>query len=614
MLTLTACGKETEKEIGSSLEIEESSFDSSEELISEEITSTNSSEVSIESNEAETFESSAEEASEECSHEMGEWQITLPPSCIIDGEQTRVCTLCGFSEKEVIDILPHEESIVSGTAPTCTENGLSDGKICLLCNTVLEEQTVIEAKGHVYSEEEKVDSTCTEKGYTVYKCTCGESYNGDFALLANHVYEETVISPTCQKDGYTLHKCVSCDKSYKDNYTKGEHEYLSTEVAPSCEKDGYVLHECKVCKTSYKDSTTSKLGHSYVKSVVLPTVSTQGYTKYTCSVCQNSYKENYTDYDYICQGGYAGNSTVLAMGIDVSKWNHKKDSQGNYLPLDWVAIKKSGVDFVILKAGSTVGEDPVFQMNYEDAKAADLDVGAYYYSYALNVEDAKKEAEHFIELIKGKKFEYPLYMDFEDSSQRPIAAKTKTEMIKAFSSTLQNAGYYVGLYTGYYWMNPRFDILETEAVIDMIDIWFAHIDSAESVSVNTVYSWNAEDHLGHPEFGMWQYAHKGVFDFISNEFFDFNYAYKDYPSIIKRLGLNGYTAQESETEYVWVKVKNLNVRSYWDTSVSSNIIDIVHKGDKFEILEKTKEYIKINYKGQTAYISADNEHISFIPI
>ena len=40
-------------------------------------------------------------------------------------------------------------------------------------------------------------------------------------------------------------------------------------------------------------------------------------------------------------------------GIDVSKWNHRKDSQGNYLPLDWKAIKNAGVDFVILKAGST---------------------------------------------------------------------------------------------------------------------------------------------------------------------------------------------------------------------------------------------------------------------
>jgi uncharacterized protein YgiM (DUF1202 family) len=113
---------------------------------------------------------------------------------------------------------------------------------------------------------------------------------------------------------------------------------------------------------------------------------------------------------------------------------------------------------------------------------------------------------------------------------------------------------------------------------------------------------------------MWQYAHKGVFDFIKNENFDFNYAYKDYPSIIKKLGLNGYSGYVPETEYVWVKVKNLNVRSYWDTSVSSNILGIIHKGEKYEIVEKTKEYVKIIYNGNVAFISADIEHVSFTEI
>jgi hypothetical protein len=217
-------------------------------------------------------------------------------------------------------------------------------------------------------------------------------------------------------------------------------------------------------------------------------------------------------------------------------------------------------------------------------------------------------------MIKGKKFEYPLYMDFEDESQRTIPASTKTQMIKSFANTLQKAGYYAGVYTGYYWMNPRFGILEADVVIDMIDLWFAHIDSAESVDVSDTYVWSKENNLGHSEFGMWQYAHKGVFSFMKNQFLDFNYAYKDYPSIIKKLGLNGYSATESTVEYVWVKVSNLNVRSYWDISVSTNILGIIHKGEKYEILEKTNAYIKINYGGKTAYISADPDYISFVPV
>ncbi len=560
------------------------------------------------------FEESSSEISMECIHVFGEWDVVISPSCNSKGEKKRECTICGIEETIYVEAVSHEEKFLDEKLPTCKESGLTSGKICALCNLVLEEQTLISPLGHKYSEEKTILPTCTEKGYTMFLCSCGDSYKDNYTPIIGHKYADTIVSPTCEKEGYTLHKCIYCSSSYEDTYTQGTHEYKSEVVAPTCEKEGYTLYKCTFCGDSYKESITEKTGHNYKETVILPTVEKSGYTKYACDKCKNVYTDNYTSYDSICENAYANNKTVLAMGIDVSKWNHEKDSQGNYLPLDWEAIKKAGVDFVILKAGSSKGADPVFEMNYIGAKEAGLDVGAYYYTYAMNTDDAEKDAQDFISLVKGKKFEYPLYMDFEDDSQKNISPKTKTKMIKSFVSTLQDAGYYSGLYTGYYWMTPRFNILEVEIVVDMLDLWYAHIDSAERVDVDTVYSWNKDDNLGHSEFGMWQYAHNGVFDFIDGEFFDFNYAYKDYPSIIKKLGLNGYSDYISETEYVWVRVRNLNVRSYWDTSVSSNILGMIHKGDKFEILEKTKEYVKINYNGTPAYISGDLEHISYTKV
>lgn len=67
-------------------------------------------------------------------------------------------------------------------------------------------------------------------------------------------------------------------------------------------------------------------------------------------------------------------------GIDVSKW------QG---VIDFDAVSKSGIDFVIIRAGygkETWQKDPYFERNYKNAVLAGLKVGAYWYSYAETIE------------------------------------------------------------------------------------------------------------------------------------------------------------------------------------------------------------------------------------
>lgn len=108
---------------------------------------------------------------------------------------------------------------------------------------------------------------------------------------------------------------------------------------------------------------------------------------------------------------------VFQQGADISKYN------GN---VNMKLAKQNGMDFVILKAGSGYsGEDSKFQQNYRNAKAAGLNVGAYWYSYAMSVEEAKEEAVRFMKILGKKQFEYPVYLDFEDPSQRRIPTKTK---------------------------------------------------------------------------------------------------------------------------------------------------------------------------------------------
>lgn len=209
---------------------------------------------------------------------------------------------------------------------------------------------------------------------------------------------------------------------------------------------------------------------------------------------------------------------VFQQGADLSKFNRNVNMK---------LAKQNGMDFVILKAGSGYsGEDPKFQQNYNNAKAAGLNVGAYWYSYAVNVEEAKEEAVRFMKILGKKQFEYPVYLDFEDPSQRKIPKKTKTDMAIAFMSILEKNGFYTGLYSSGSWINNQF---ERERLKDY-DIWIAHWH----VTNPNCYT---------PDYGMWQFTNKskikGVPD-TGEGGVDMNYSYKNYPKIIKNAKLNNF--------------------------------------------------------------------------
>ncbi len=209
---------------------------------------------------------------------------------------------------------------------------------------------------------------------------------------------------------------------------------------------------------------------------------------------------------------------VFQQGADLSKFNRNVNMK---------LAKQNGMDFVILKAGSGYsGEDPKFQQNYNNAKAAGLNVGAYWYSYAVNVEEAKEEAVRFMKILGKKQFEYPVYLDFEDPSQRKIPKKTKTDMAIAFMSILEKNGFYTGLYSSGSWINNQF---ERERLKDY-DIWIAH--------------WHVTSpNCFTPDYGMWQFTNKskikGVPD-TGEGGVDMNYSYKNYPKIIKNAKLNNF--------------------------------------------------------------------------
>ena len=127
-------------------------------------------------------------------------------------------------------------------------------------------------------------------------------------------------------------------------------------------------------------------------------------------------------------------------GIDVSHW------QGDFNFAN--AKNKEGVEFAIIKAGggdAGLYKDSRFEDNYRKCVECGLPKGAYFYGNAKSVADAKKEAEYFISILSGKKYEYPVFYDVEGKMITDNDRATLTEMVKAFCSTMEAAGYWVGI-------------------------------------------------------------------------------------------------------------------------------------------------------------------------
>ena len=202
-------------------------------------------------------------------------------------------------------------------------------------------------------------------------------------------------------------------------------------------------------------------------------------------------------------------------GIDVS--HH----QGN---VDFAKVKASGIHFAMLRAGygkenPAVQTDRKFHQNYSNALKAGLPCGAYHYSYARSAAEAKQEADFFLSIIKGCQFGYPVAFDLEDSSQANLSRETLTNIAIAFCERVEKAGYYVCLYTNPDWIKNRLDMER----LKQFDLWLAR------------YS----DTPGRDGIGMWQYSSSGKVNGI-NTAVDLDVAYRDYPSIMKKSGLNGY--------------------------------------------------------------------------
>ena len=243
---------------------------------------------------------------------------------------------------------------------------------------------------------------------------------------------------------------------------------------------------------------------------------------------KNGYERGY-------EGGMAGSGEYKAFGLDVSSWQTES--------LNFNRIKNAGYDFVILRAGTTKGKDTCFETYYTNAKAAGLDVGAYYFSYATTVADVKTDMEDFLSYIDGKKFEYPIYFDYETEEQQSLGASAAQSICLAAMDRLAEEGYLVGLYTGK-WFSTQIPI---DTICAKYEIWLAHYPgSGVYGEYDGTYDYTTYGPTYASLYGMYQFT-DSVWLNGSGSYgpYDGDIAYKDYPSIVKTYGFNGYDAEIS---------------------------------------------------------------------
>ena len=285
-------------------------------------------------------------------------------------------------------------------------------------------------------------------------------------------------------------------------------------------------------------------------------------------------------------------------GIDISVW------QGNF---DFKKAISEGIEFVIIRGAYSLNKDRNFENNYNNAMNNNLSVGIYQYSMAETEEEALKEAKFLEEnVLKGKLFQLPIYIDVEDNVQKSLGKEKVSKIVKVWLDYLQSKNYFVGVYS----FKSFLESYVSEDIRNKYDIWVAEW--------NTKCTYNGK-------FGMWQFGGETNLlrtNKVAGLVCDQNYMYVDYPSLIKKSGKNGYkTMQEgNKNENIASTNPNKNENTA-STNPNKNIINyVVKKGDTLDELGKRfgvshETLAKINnisnpnliYPGQILKIDGNNK-------
>ena len=247
-------------------------------------------------------------------------------------------------------------------------------------------------------------------------------------------------------------------------------------------------------------------------------------------------------------------SIVNKRGVDISGAN------GN---VDFEMLKRNGIAFVMINLGN------LFTDNVKKVESAGMPWGAYYYTYSLSPEEDKQELEKILSRLSGKKPTLPIAIDIEDSDGYKARnggwnRENVSRNARYLLGGLKKAGFYPMIYTGF----EEIENLIDRDIYMSVDMWWAQ--------------WATRCEYPENNLGMWQFGGETNYicsPYIEGEIFDQNYAYKDYPTIIKQGGYNGWTP-ENVLDTVGFKYldKNIGVLALKEMLLTARKLGITNQG------------------------------------
>ncbi len=226
-----------------------------------------------------------------------------------------------------------------------------------------------------------------------------------------------------------------------------------------------------------------------------------------------------SDYDWDKLAGVEGSKELAYIedgavtsikGIDVSRYQET---------IDWEKVAADGVKFAFIRLGYrgySTGKlvlDSQFENNIKGAVKAGVDVGVYFVTQAVSVEEAEEEAAFVVENIAPYRVTYPVVLDIEDAASDAartnlLTAAERTDYTIAFCEAVKKKGYTPMLYCNIRWFMEKLELPRLTGY----DKWFAQYFSRPFFPY---------------EFQVWQYTSSGRVDGINGDV-DLNLCFVDY--------------------------------------------------------------------------------------
>ena len=196
------------------------------------------------------FDSGSTQTDEPCEHVYRAWKTTKEVTCLENGLKERSCFLCGEKQTETILASGHKTVTLPAVLQTCTQDGLTEGEKCTVCNEILTPQEKVPAHFMILVQEKA--PSCLEKGFKHYECSaCDKEYTEFISETGHALVKLEAVSATCTEDGLTEgEECVACGiVTIKQNVIPAAHKPELVEgKAPTCFEAGSTNGEkCSEC-------------------------------------------------------------------------------------------------------------------------------------------------------------------------------------------------------------------------------------------------------------------------------------------------------------------------------------------------------------------------------